>query len=441
MYRQYLYLTAVLWFFTLGAGASVATSSSSTTPTPALLDMFETVLQRVITVRQLAPKQAITRAIRSRQQMRALLREVLDDTLSPEEWVIEHKALHAWGLLDADFPLKAFVLDLLAEQAAGYYDPQRQTFFIADWLPPDLQQPILAHELVHALQDQHYDIRGNFAPVKQHADRTLAHKALLEGDALAVMLAYMLQPLGASLEQLPDLESVMPSGTAFLGEQFQLYERAPMVLQQQLLFPYLSGLTFIKAALMHAGWNGLQQVYQRPPVSTEQILHPEKYFAATPEHPHDVSLHLPERLLQGDWRKLKRDVLGEFLLSVVLRQFLPENEARQSAAGWHGDRYELFEHAASGRLLLVGVTVWDSDSDALEFFQSYTKLVQVKYADWQQLPATRAMEYIWQHGQFRVVLSQQGQEVQLLEGVPALYLPDLRTLLQERVRTVAPDKD
>jgi hypothetical protein len=203
-----------------------------------------------------------------------------------------------------------------------------------------------------------------------------------------------------------------------------------LVLKEQLLFPYTYGLAFIKTALTQTDWMGLQQIYQHPPLSTEQIIHPEKFFSETPDHPYEVSLRLSERLFQESWHKLKRDVLGEFLLSVVLQQFLPETEAKQSAAGWRGDRYELFEHRASGQLILVSIITWDTPADAEEFFQSYTKLLGLKYPDWTMLPRADPTEYIWKRGQYRLVLSRRAQMVQIIEGVSATDLPHLQGLLQ-----------
>jgi hypothetical protein len=418
-----------------------ADASDSPSTHDTLLEVFDTVLQRVVSLRHLTPTAPIKRGVRNRQQIRTSLRNLLDDTFSPEEWTTERKAMYKWGLLPADFPLKAFVLDLLTEQAAGYYDPKRQMFFIADWLPPNIQGPIMAHELVHTLQDQHYDLRRHFAPLKEHTDLTLARQALVEGDALAIMLEYMFQPLGLSFDQLPSLEALIQSGAALFGEQFQVYERAPLVLRQQLLFPYLSGLTFIKAALTHRGWSGMPHLYHNPPASTEQILHPEKYFSVVPDYPHEITLQLPERLFQASWHRLKRDILGEFLLSVILQQFLPEAEAKQSAAGWRGDRYELFEHQPSERLLLVCVTAWDTTTDAKEFFQSYAKLLGLKYPDWTLMPPLDPMVYIWRHGSFRLVLSRRAQEVQIIEGVSVTDLPQLQGMLRSMTNVVAPSRD
>src|SRR5262249_10520628 len=159
----------------------------------------------------------------------------------------------------------------LTEQAAGYYDPKQQTFFIADWLPQLVQKSVMAHELVHALQDQHYDLQKNFDLVKDQADLSLARKALIEGDAMAVMLIYLLEPLGLSMESLPDMGTLVQDSAALLGEQFQVYTRAPLIFRQQLLFPYVHGLAFVKAALAHGGWPELQRVYRHPPVSAQQV--------------------------------------------------------------------------------------------------------------------------------------------------------------------------
>jgi hypothetical protein len=400
-----------------------------------LLAAFDEVLQRVVSLRQLQPKGAIKRAVRNRQQIRTAVLALAQDALSPAEWEAERKAMVQWGLLAPDFRLKEFVLDLLTEQAAGYYDPKQQTFFIADWLPHFVQKPVMAHELVHALQDQYYNLQKNFDLVKDQADLSLARKALIEGDAMAVMLVYLLEPLGLTMEDLPDMGTLLQGSASLLRDQFQVYTRAPLILRQQLLFPYVHGLAFVKAALAHGGWPGLQRVYQHPPVSTQQIMHPEKYLAEPPVLPSEVPLHIPEEALRTPWKKLKRDVLGEFFLSVILQQFLPEEEARQSAAGWRGDRYELFEQQDSGRLLLVCVTTWDTPASAMAFFQSYHKLLALKYPSWTIQALEDQSGHLWQQDQTHVMLRRQEHFVHIVEGALAEDLPRLQALL-ERIMAV-----
>ena len=400
-----------------------------------LLAAFDEVLQRIVSLRQLQPKGAIKRAVRNRQQIRTAVLALAQEALSPVEWEAERKAMVQWGLLAPDFRLKEFVLDLLTEQAAGYYDPKQQTFFIADWLPHLVQKPVMAHELVHALQDQYYNLQKNFDLVKDQADLSLARKALIEGDAMAVMLMYLLEPLGLTMEDLPDMGTLLQGSASLLRDQFQVYTRAPLILRQQLLFPYVHGLAFVKAALAHGGWPGLQRVYQHPPVSTQQIMHPEKYLAEPPVLPSEVPLHIPEEALRTPWKKLKRDVLGEFFLSVILQQFLPEEEARQSAAGWHGDRYELFEQQDSGRLLLVCVTTWDTPASAMAFFQSYHKLLALKYPSWTIQALEDQSGHLWQQDQTHVMLRRQEHFVHIVEGALAEDLPRLQALL-ERIMAV-----
>jgi len=407
--------------------------STPTTANPAsepLLAAFDEVLQRVVSLRHLQPKGPIKRAVRNRQQIRTAVLALAQDALSPAEWEAERKAMVQWGLITPDFRLKEFVLDLLTEQAAGYYDPKQRTFFIADWVPQLVQKPVMAHELVHALQDQHYDLQRNFDLVKDQSDLTLARKALIEGDAVAVMFVYLLEPLGLSVDDLPDMQALLQASMSLLGDQFQVYARAPLILRQQLLFPYVHGLTFVKAALARGGWEGLAHVYQHPPVSTEQIMHPEKYFAKPPELPSAVTLDVSEAALSAPWKKLKRDVLGEFLLSVVLQQFLPEDEATQSAAGWGGDRYELFEHQDTGGLLLVCVTAWDTPEDASEFFQSYTKLLALKYPGWARQSLEGQTGHVWQQEQRHLLLRQRERFVEIIEGALTEDIPRLRALLE-----------
>ena len=426
---------------TLLIGLSILTLPVAADSTSdALLAAFDEVLQRVVSLRHLQPRAPIKRAVRNRQQIRTAVQALSQDALSPAEWEAERKAMVQWGLIAPDFRLKEYVFDLLAEQAAGYYDPKQRMFFIADWLPQLVQKPVMAHELVHALQDQHYDLQANFDLVKDQSDLTLARKALIEGDAVAVMLAYLLGPLGMSMDDLPDMQAMLQASTSLMGDQFQVYARAPLILRQQLVFPYVHGLAFIKAALARGGWEGLDNVYRHPPVSTEQIMHPEKYFTAAPALPSQVALELPEAALGTSWKKLKRDILGEFLLSVVLQQFLPEDEARQSAAGWRGDRYELFEHQDTGRLLLVCVTAWDTLKDAREFFQSYTKLIALKYPGWVMRALEDQSGHIWHKDQRSLMLRQHEHIVQLVEGVLTDDVPRLRTLLEHATAVPAPSR-
>ncbi|MBM3224089.1 MAG: hypothetical protein FJZ47_09835 [Candidatus Tectomicrobia bacterium] len=381
-------------------------------------------------MRQLPLRGPIQRAVRNRQEIRAAVLVLAQEAYTPEEWETERKAMVQWGLLSPDFPLKDYVLELLTEQAAGYYDPKQRMFFIADWLPQLVQKPVMAHELVHALQDQHYNLQKNFDLVKDHADLTLARKALIEGDATAAMFLYLLEPIGLQIDDIPDMQTLLQMGGALLGEQFQVYNRAPLILRQQLLFPYVHGLAFVKAALARGGWPGLRRVYQRPPVSTQHILHPETYFAEPPVLPQDLTPHLPDDLLGSAWSKRKRDTLGEFLLSVVLQQFLPEDEARQSVVGWRGDHYVLFEQPDTGRLLLVSVSAWESPKAAHAFFQSYSKLLAVKYPGWTQQPLQEAGGYVWHQDTKRLLLRQQHRFVQIIEGAQQEDLLRLQPLLE-----------
>jgi hypothetical protein len=143
-----------------------------------------------------------------------------------------------------------------------------------------------------------------------------------------------------------------------------------------------------------------------------------------------MTLQVSEGALDASWKKLKRDVLGEFLLSVILQQFLSEEEARQSAAGWRGDRYELFEQQDSGRLLLVCVTAWNTPAEATTFFQSYHKLLALKYPDGKIQALEDQSGYFWQQDQIYALLRLQERFVHIVEGALADELPRLQGLLE-----------
>ena len=132
--------------------------------------------------------------------------------------------------------------------------------------------------------------------------------------------------------------------------------------------------------------------------------------------PNEVTLHVPEGALRTPWEKLKRDVLGEFFLSVILQQFLPEEEARQSAAGWRGDRYELFEQLGLRTLTPRVVTAWDTLGGSHGIFQSYHKLLALKYPSWNIQALEDQSGHLWQQDQTHAMLRRQERFVHIVEG-------------------------
>lgn len=280
----------------------------------------------------------------------------------------EGRMLRALGLVGGPAEYGDSISGLLAEPVEALYDPGDATLHIASWLPAAAQKSVLAHELVRALQDQHFNTRSILEAdlAGGNGDRTLAHRALFEGDRTAVMLQLELGPGGRHFSDLPDLAFVMESSMATVQGRNEASAGAPGYLRQQMLFPYGYGASFLQQVWKNRpGWETVNALYLDPPASTEQILHPEKYFGDR-DDPKAVPPIDPAARLGQSWRIAHRGVLGEFSLGLFLGLHLTEEYSRKAVSGWGGDEVVYLEDD-SGRDAVVVATVWDTEEDADTF--------------------------------------------------------------------------
>jgi hypothetical protein len=243
----------------------------------------------------------------------------------------------------------------------------------------DENKTVIAHELTHALADQNFDIDRMQKSIKplHDDDRDLALSALIEGEATLTMIGAQMDDWdGSVVRNLPaaKLDRVfsflIPLMPMVGGKSLR---NAPVILSETMIFPYLRGMVFCARLTNDGGWQALNEAYKKPPLSTEQIIHPEKY-KAKPDPPTAVDLG---KLDPGPgWKELGRNVVGEMQLGVLLRR----HGGKSAAAGWDGDRYAVFE-GTEGRLGLVWFSTWDSDDEAREFHKGYVKFQTTKIGD------------------------------------------------------------
>lgn len=334
----------------------------------ALLAETDAIAKTVSSVRGLALKRPLVRGIMSRPEIEARVRLRLEEEYRPTEMLAEELALKRLGLLPADMGYKEAVLALLKDQIAGFYDPKAKQLYLADWIEASFQRMVMAHEIAHVLQDQHFDLQ-KYAPTnKANADEQLARQAVVEGDGIAVMIEVMAREQGstgdpwASPDQARALVKMMEAGEGgTLGE-------APLLLRESLVFPYAAGLKLVAELRRTLPWARLNDLYRRPPRSTEQVMHPEKWQRG--EQPVPVlALKAP-----AGARVLYTNIFGELLTSVFLRQHgVSEPRARAAAAGWGGDRVQVFApttgDAPVDDLVVVWRSAWDTEADAVEVLE------------------------------------------------------------------------
>ena len=296
-------------------------------------------------------------AFMSHDELASYLAELLEEDYPPEQARVDERLLAAFDLLAPGTDLRALRARLLEENVAGFYDerPHRRRLYAVseDRTLTPMNQIVLAHELRHALQDQYGDLHAALPDdVGDFDDRRLAWMALLEGDATLVMERFLLRRLGGLGAGLGDGEA-LGSGLGVPG-LFEL-PGAPPVLRDQLVMPYLVGRELARAIDARGGADAMVAAWGHPPESTEQVLHPEKFFAR--EKPRSV-LARPD---PPAGTLLAEGVLGELLL----RTLLEEDGAAPGAAGWGGDAWRLWD--VEGATLLVWTSVWDTATDAAEF--------------------------------------------------------------------------
>ena len=297
--------------------------------------VVNSALEVVARLRELPPKDKVSGQIISRGEMLERVKREIQSDVPKDVMEASSELLFALGTVDEKFDYEASVLALMQSQLLGFYDPKQKTMFIGGDLGASMEDATLYHELVHALQDQHYDLGKllKFAP--DRSDALSALHALAEGDATSAMMDAVFAPKGLKAIDLPESVLNLP---AALGQAFTNVEGVPPILTRSLIAPYFDGLTFTHYLRRRGGWAEVDRAWQNLPASTEQVLHPEKFVSR--ELPEDVAIPEAGPPFPGDvWY---HDVLGEQSLRLVFEEWMPARAAGAQAADWAGDRVAVF---------------------------------------------------------------------------------------------------
>jgi hypothetical protein len=341
-------------------GSGSPTPSPTPAPSGLAAALYREIEDQVIAERGLPTKARVEPTVLSDAEVKVRIKQQFEKDNPPDEIAVTEETLRALGLLPADASLSDLYVEMLGSQVAGFYDPATREMVIVSRsgaIGP-AEKVTFAHEFTHALQDQAFDLEGIDVDAVGQGDRSLGRLALVEGDATLLMTRWLSDHLTPA--ELGELLKVDPEALAQL-------ERMPAILRETLLFPYQQGLIFVNGIWARGGWAAVDAAYDRRPDSTEQVLHPEKYEAD--EKPAEVALDgaALAKAMGAGWSGTPEDTLGEFQLSVWLREngvkALPAGDA---AAGWGGDRLA-YLRGPNGAYALALLTAWDSQADAEEF--------------------------------------------------------------------------
>ncbi len=358
-----------------GSSASINQSGETNA---AFLQAADEVLANMSKLIDLPIKEPLKKSLRSKDQIRAFLVEQDKEDKDQAQKYADDKTMEAFGLIPKGFPIDSFMEDVLTDQIAGLYDPKAKEFYIADWIPVDEQKEVMAHELTHALEDQSFHIDTWIKAARPNDDAELARDSVSEGSAMAAMVDYDLEDVHRSVRDLPDVSSLIEASAVGQMDKDPLLSKAPIYVRDSLIFPYLAGVTFTQQFLKaHDGWQDLHLVFEHPPVSTQQIMHPEKYLADV--QPMPTKLPDWKGIAPTDWKLLEENVMGEFGVEEILKQYLGEDAAKLTSPGWVGDRYAVFEDKKDSTLPVVFVIDMDNEEDAARFFGQYSSALEIKY--------------------------------------------------------------
>jgi hypothetical protein len=344
------------------APATRAPSASATTPA------IREVQGAVAELRGLQFRRQVPVTVESPDKLARRLLRVLAEETNETEVRRQGRAMELLGQLPRGTDLPKLLERLQAESVLGFYLPGR---------PPDkgglyvrssrgldpYARIILAHELTHAVTDQHYDLTraDRLAAAGGHEDELAAYTGLVEGDATLLMQRYLTGRL-TSREQADAALAVARDGTP-------LRDAAPAAVRESMLFPYQEGLRFVQALYQRGGWAAVDRAYRDPPKTTEQLLHPERYLAPR-DQPQAVAVPDLGARLGGGWRPAADTSFGEFDARLLLRGERGGSGAEAAAAGWDGGRLRSFQRG-NGTALVIR-TVWDSRAEAAEFCRAMT---------------------------------------------------------------------
>jgi len=361
--------------------------------------------------------------------------------------------LKKFGLLPRDFNLETFLVALLREQVAGYYDPKTKTVNLLDWVPMEEQEPVIAHELTHALQDQSVNLqrwmkKGDKDLAEIHHDPTPqdiendeidnVREAVIEGQAQAMMFQYAIAPTHHSIVDAPSLVDAMEEQTLTGDADTKVFNDAPIFMKESLTFPYSYGMEFV-IKLMRAGGKekAFTALLKSPPHTTRQIMQPETYLSGERIDPIPV---VDFKRNFGGYQKFDIGSMGEFDVAMLIEQYAGKPEAKKIYPEWRGGYYFAVKSKtdAAAPLGLLYVSRWSSDQAAEEFAGIYAQSLKQRYkkADEQagapaeeapaasdsakdQAPNLLRGRHAWTTEEGAVVIEEQGDSVLVSESLDA----------------------
>jgi len=335
----------------------------------------------------------VKRRLTSRDEVVAYLEKTMAEDKDAQRLRRSELVLKKFGLVPQDFDLEKFLVSLLREQVAGYYDPKTKTVNLLDWLGADQQRPVLAHELTHALQDQSFglekwmkagdkdidDIRHPTAQDFEDDEISEARQAVVEGQAMVTLIDYELKPAGQSLLGTPEVAKALEEGMLLGTADSPEFQNAPLYMKEALTFPYRYGLEFTAELLKHGGkQEAFADAFENPPHTTRQIMEPQTYLSGEKLDP----MPLPD--FDHDFKNYDRfdlGAIGEFDVAILVDQYAGTEASHNLYPDWRGGYYYSVHPKGdpNAPLGILYVSRWSSPQNAQKFADIYANALEKRY--------------------------------------------------------------
>lgn len=353
----------------------------------------DTILEFASKDTDLPIKHEVKRRLATREEVVSYLQKNMAEDKDVQRLRRTELVLKKFGLLPKDFDLQTFLVSLLEEQVAGYYDAKSKTVNLLDWVVPDLQKPVLAHELTHALQDQSFgldkwlkrgdedlDAKKDLKPEDITKDEySEARQAVVEGQAMVVLIDYMLAPMHRNVANSPEVVETLNESMATGTADSKVYQNAPVFMKEALTFPYRYGVEFEADVLREQGKEkAFESTFENPPQTSREIMEPQTYIAGE----HLPPLSLPDfKHIFKDYDRFDIGAIGEFDVAVLAEQYAGEETAKRIYPNWRGGYYYSVhpKRAPNAPLELVFVSKWSTAKAASQFAAIYASGMQQRY--------------------------------------------------------------
>ena len=378
----------------------------------------------------------VKKKLSSRDEVQKYVEDNMKDDEDTKRFERSAVVLKKFGFLPRDFQLRPFLLKMLREQVAGFYDAKTKTVYLLDWVQPEIQRPVMAHELTHALQDQNFDLqkfgketarndaekRGDINTAVSLDEVSTARTAMVEGQGMISLVDYMLKDYGRTAADAPEAVDMLGSSMEKSNDS-PVFEEAPMLLRESLLFPYQSGMKFVDQVLIAKGKDGaFAGMFARPPQTSYEVMNPQQYLAG--KVPTQVALPDLAKLLGKGYAEYDLGAMGELDVELFLKQFSDVAMTKALTPQWDGGAYYAAlkkdaDPQQTSSIALVYVGQWKSPEAAQAFAKVYAASVLKKYSSVHAAECSPCDqgERRWNTEEGFVQVVQRGPRVAVTEGV------------------------